>query len=232
MTHDINQFATGESPHLRDRKVLTMKFLLFSIAFLVLILAGQTLAQNNSPESNLKRTGRVTVKYDKSKDLTTVKLKQMTISKLRNERSVNDNLPLHQMDIEMWFSYSGQEPKKVDEIVMKFHAVGSNYIFLKGQQIIVALNREVRGEDKAFSLGMTDYKSSSPKFNSVYEEFMTIQVLPDAIVKISKATSAEIYVGPIGYQLTSEQQLAIAELAAMLPQPEVKKVPRDKVGAL
>lgn len=210
-----------------------MKILLSTLMVLVSFISytsAQAIRSSDIPKP--KSTGKVSAKYDKGKNITTVRLKQMTISKLKNEKDVANNLPLHQMDLEMWFSYSGRssENSVVNDVVFEFHAVGSNYIFLRGQQIIVALDRDLKGQDRAFSLGMTDYKSSAPKFNSVFEEFMSITAPSQAIEKIAKATSAEIYVGPIGYKLSNEQQKAIAELAAFLPKPTLKTAPVKTVA--
>ena len=103
-------------------------------------------------------------------------------------------------------------------MVFRFHCVAGTLIFLKPQEVIVALDREVPGKDRGFSLGMTGYRSDPPKFNSVYEEFMQIKVPADALRKIAASDSAEFYLGPIAYQLTPKQLGGLKELAAYLHQ--------------
>jgi hypothetical protein len=197
--------------------------LIRSICFgiiLILVSVSGVLAQDGKDSGKQKSKGssKIVTRYDKSADVTTVRMKQMTISTLKNEKDVGNTVALHQMDLSASFSYPGATPpKEVDSVTLVFHAVGSNYIFLTPQKIIVALDRETPGKDRAFSLGVTDYKSTAPKFNSVYEEFMSIKAPPSVLEKLANANSVEIYVGISGYKLTPEQQSQIGSLAAQLP---------------
>ena len=165
-----------------------------------------------------KSAGNVKVKYDKGKDRTTVSLKSSTITTIGQEKATASNLPLHQMDFEAWFTYSGETPgKPVEEAVFRFHCVAGTYIFLKGQEVLVAVDRLVPGKDRGFSLGMTGYKSTAPKFNSVYEEFLDVKVPTDAIKKIGSAETVEFYLGPIPYKFTPKQMESFRQFSQYLP---------------
>lgn len=167
-----------------------------------------------SADSRKPKSSRLSSKYDKSKNLTTVRIKQFTITTLAQEKQNTPNIPLHQMGLEIWYSFSGQKQTiPIEDVVFRFHAVASNYVFSRGQQVITALDRDVKGQDRAISLGMTDYKSEPPKFNSVYEEFMEVKIPAEALSRMAKAKTVEIFVGPVGYMLTEKQFEILQEIA-------------------
>lgn len=197
-------------------KKLTNTIYLACIIFACCVLA---VAQSQKDDAGKKggSAPEVSSKYNKSKDLTTVRLKPFKITTIGQEKQIGNNIPLHQMDLEISYSYSGQKiTKPVEDVNLRFHAVAGNYVFLKGQQVIAVLDKEVQGQDRAISLGTTDYKSVAPKFNSVYEEFLSLNIPPDALVKMAKAETVEIYVGPVGYRLSTELHNAIRALASQL----------------
>jgi hypothetical protein len=202
-----------------------MRSIYYSIALVlslsvlgVVIKAQGTSALSDKAKS--KANSLVVVTYDKSKDLTTVRVKQFTITTLKQEKQLAPNVPLHQMDLEIWFTYPGQTAKTTDhDVHFRFHATASNYVFLSKQQITAALDREIKGQDRAFSLGTTDYKSYPPKFNSVYEENMVVKVPSDGVLKLAMAKTLELFVGPVGYVLSEKQIGAIRELAAIVSEP-------------
>lgn len=175
-------------------------------------------AQPIEPKDREKqKPSHLSSKYDKAKDLTTVRIKQFSITKLRQEKQHAPNIPLHQMDLEVSYSFSGQkQTTPIGDVVFRFHAVGSSYVFSRGQQVIAALDREISGKDRAISLGPTDYKSEAPKFNSVYEEYMQVIMPAEAIARMAKATTLEVFVGPVGYVLTDKHLEALREMAATL----------------
>jgi len=203
-----------------------MNSLICRILFLssVLLAAQAILAQPATPDKTApKSTSKVNVKYDRSKDVTTVSLKSMTVTAPKQEKDVGSTLPLHQMDFEASFSYKGQfagEP--VSDVSLRFKCVAGTYIFLRGQELIMALDRRIPGQDRGFSLGMTSYKSFPPKFNSVYEELMELRVPTDALHKFATAKTVEFFFGPIIYELTQKQHDAVKEFASFLP-------PSDKI---
>ena len=191
---------------------LTLNLLLALFTFSVLPAAAQT-----AVPSPLKSTSNVKVKYDKGKSVTTVSLKPFTLTSLQQEKSAGSNLPLHQMDFEASFSGQGDAAKPlVGDIVLRFHCVAGTYIFLKGQEVIVAVNRDIPGQDRGFTLGNTAYRSNPPKFNSVYEEFLDLKVPADAIKKMAAAETVDIYLGPVPYRFTSKQLAALKEFGTLL----------------
>lgn len=170
---------------------------------------------------NKKSSSQVSVKYDKKKDLTTVKSKETTITQLTQEKDVAYNIPLHQMDLEVSFSYQGQlQPTKpVEEVVLRFRSTAGNNIFLRPQQIMAVLDKDNQEKGRAMALGSTDYKSGAPKFNSIYEEVMTVKVPADVLTKMAKAETIDLYVGEVKYRLKTQQHDMIRELASLLTAP-------------
>ncbi|MEO8649424.1 MAG: hypothetical protein ABI539_09685 [Acidobacteriota bacterium] len=188
------------------------------MALLFAFLSGSaTLAQSDGDKGKDKKSPVIT-KYDKGKDITTVRLKQFPISRLSQEKDAAPNFPLHQMDLEVSYNFKGQNSGPViDGVTFKFHASAGNYLFLRETQVNAVLDRDSNGMDRVIQLGMSDYKSEPPKFNSVYEEYLTVSAPAEAVEKIAKANSIELFVGPVGYRLSASQIEAIKALAASLP---------------
>jgi len=185
------------------------------LAGLTAVISGQTPTPAATPQ---RSTSKVTVKYDKSKDTTTVTLKPVTLTRVYQEKQRSQDFPLHQLQFEASFRYKGQTPTEaVEEVTIRFNSLGSNYVFLRNQEVIVAIDRLITGKDRAFSLGMTNYKSISPKFNSVYEEIMELNAPADALVKLTNAETVDIYFGPLMYGLTKKQHEAVKEFRSFLP---------------
>lgn len=196
-----------------------MNFTTRLLACIVLLvgLSAVTAAQTPEPTPQ-ESTSKVTVKYDKSKDTTTVTLKSMTLTRVYQEKQRSQDFPLHQLDMTVFFTYKGQVPTQpVEEVTVRFNNLAGSYTFMRGQEVIVALDRLVTGKDRAFSLGMTTYKSNAPKFNSVYEEIMELNAPADAMVKLSNAETVDIYFGPLMYALTKKQHEAVKEFRSFLP---------------
>lgn len=190
---------------------------IFRSAMLIILASTVSNAFAQSPEPP-KSTSKINVKYDKGKDLTTVSLKSTTITRPNQEKTTASNLPLHQMDLEGSFVHVGQFPTTpAKDIQLRFHAVAQTYIFLKPQEVIVAIDREVPNKDRGFSLGMTGYKSLPPKYNTVYEEFFEITIPTDALRKIAAAESVEFFFGPVTYKLTEKQMFSMKEWSKFLP---------------
>lgn len=191
------------------------------LAYFVLLagLSVAATAQTPSPEPTpQKSTSKVSVKYDKSKDTTTVSLKSMTLTRVYQEKERSQDFPLHQLEISAFFTYKGQIPTQpVEEVTIRFNNLAASYIFLRGQEVIVAIDRLITGKDRAFSLGMTNYKSNAPKFNSVYEEIMELTAPADAMVKLSNAETVDLYFGPLMYGLSKKQHEAVKEFRSFLP---------------
>ena len=101
-----------------------LSFCLVTLIGLSAVIAGQTPAPAATPQ---KSTSKVTVKYDKSKDTTTVTLKKMTLTRVYQEKERSQDFPLHQLEVEVFFTYKGQTPTEpVGEITMRFNSLASN----------------------------------------------------------------------------------------------------------
>ena len=188
------------------------------MAVLFALLAGSAANAQAEGDKGKDKKSPVVTKYDKGKDVTTVRLKQFSISRLSQEKDAAPNFPLHQMDLEVSYGFKGQNSGPVvDGINFKFHAAAGNYLFLRETQVNAVLDRDSNGMDRVIQLGMSNYKSAPPKFNSVYEEYLTVSAPPEALEKIAKANRIELFVGPVGYRLSESQTEAIKALAASLP---------------
>jgi hypothetical protein len=165
-----------------------------------------------------KSNKNISAKYDKGKDLTTVKLKEMTLSTLQDARKQVVDIPTHEMYMSGEFSYSGTAVKEqVETLKLTFREVSRAYFFLKGQQIVVALDPDDTERGRAIDLGFTNYKSDV-QFNSAYQEFMTLVLPFTALDKITKAKAVTLYVGQIPYRLTDKQIQNLRDFGAgMLP---------------
>lgn len=159
----------------------------------------------------------VNVKYDKKKDLTTVRLKPFRITNLILEKEAMKSVPLHQTDLEISYEFAGQQASKVDSVTFRFSVTASNYIFLRSQTAMAVLDNEQEGKGRAFAIGESDYKSFPPEFNTVFKETMVVAAPAEALARMAKANSLQIYLGPVGYAISEKQLGAIKELAAMLP---------------
>ena len=164
-----------------------------------------------------KPNKRISSKYDKGKDRTTVKLKAMPLTGLNDERKTVTAVASHQMDVEVSFTHPGQTvTEQVAEMEFRFHMTAGAYLFYKPQQIVVALDQG-SDEGRAMDLGFTGYKSTT-QFNSVFEEFMSITIPFSALDKITKAKKVELYVGPVAYELKDAQIQDLRDLGAkMMP---------------
>jgi len=129
----------------------------------------------------------VNIKYDKKNDITTVRLKPFKIARLMREKQAEANVPAHHTDIEISYSFPGQQQSKpVESVIFKFQVVSDNYTFLRPQTVMAVLDPEST-DGRAFALGTTDYKSYPPKFQSIFEETLAVAAPPDAITKMAKA---------------------------------------------
>ncbi len=184
-----------------------MKFAVRSLLIVLVVIFGSfAVAAQDS---------QVNIKYDKKKDLTTVKLKSFRISRLILEKERTQSIPLHQTDLEISYSFSGEKATKVENVTLRFLVTSNNYTFLRPQAAMAVVDNE-GGTGRAFALGNSDYKSYQ-RFAAVMEETLVVQTPAEALAKMAKANSLQIYLGPVAYNITSSQLQAIKELAGHLP---------------
>ena len=199
-----------------------MKLSLTLAVILLVVFFGGLFAVNaqsgTDTRSKEKLSKLLSTSYDKKKDVTTVRLKRSSITKIGQEKDNTPNFPLHQMDLEVFLTQKGQAPgAPVDSVVLNFYAVAGNYVFLRPAQVMAVIDRDAVGEDRAIELGMSNYKSNPPKFNTVYEESLSVTIPAEALTRMAKANALELFVGPVGYRLTENQLSAIRDLASFLP---------------
>lgn len=191
-------------------------FRIFTVFALVSL--GTVFALGQGTETPKPKTNKhISSKYDKGKDRTTVKLKSMPLTGLSDERKTVTAVASHQMDVEASFSHPGQAAtEQVAELELRFHMTAGAYLFLKPQQIVLALDQGTE-QGRAIDLGFSNYKSTV-QFNSVYEEFLNLTIPFTALDKMTKAKKVEIYVGPLVYQLKDEQIQDLRDFGSkMLP---------------
>ena len=190
------------------------QLLLFGI--LLLSVAGIAVGQEKS-ESLLN------VKYDKKKNVTTVRLKSMKLTPVVQQDQSSYQIPVHQVLLDVSTSFEGEKPTKPVDVLFRFQVSAGNYIFLRSQAGMAVLDKE-GDTGRAIPLGNSDYKSYSPKFNSVYEETLVVTAPAEALQKMVSAKTVHIYLGPVGYALAGKGQLeGIKELAQFLTQASQAK---------
>jgi hypothetical protein len=197
-----------------------MKSLRASATFFIVVFAiGLNIAYAQNEDGKKSKSSKlISISYDKKKQIRTVRIKRSSITRLAQEKDNAPNFPLHQMDLDMVVTQKGENPSApVEAVVINFYPVAGNYIFMRPAQVIAVIDRNAEGEDRAIPLGMSDYKSMAPKFNTVYEEVLSVTVPLEVLIRMAKANSLELFVGPVGYQLTNNQLGAIKEVAASFP---------------
>lgn len=159
----------------------------------------------------------VNIRYDKKKDLTTVRLKPFRITNLILEKEAMKSVPLHQTELEISFDHAGQQATKVETVTFNFQVTARSYTFLRSQTAMAVLDNEPAGNGRAFAIGSSDYRSFPCEFNTVCKEALVVSAPAEALAKMAKANSLQVYLGPVAYAITEKQLSAIKELAGMLP---------------
>jgi hypothetical protein len=133
-------------------------------------------------------------------------LKSLSLTQLSMDDQARSSIPLHQMALEVLYRFGGDAPAgPAGELKLLFRVTAGNYIFLHGQKVMLALDNE-NGKGRAIIVGDTNYNSNPPKFNSVYEETLEVSAPAEILSRMAKANTVEIYVGPVVYKLTKDQQ--------------------------
>ena len=183
------------------------QLLLFAI--LLLSVAGIAAGQE-------KTESLLNVKYDKKKNVTTVRLKSMKLTPVVQQDQSSYQIPVHQVVLDISTTYDGEKPTKPVDVLLRFQVSSSNYVFLRSQAAMAVLDKEAEN-GRALPLGSSDYKSYPPKFNSVYEETLVVTAPAEALLKMVNAKTVSLYLGPVQYPVVGKGQLeAIKELAQFL----------------
>jgi hypothetical protein len=180
----------------------------------LLVGCASTLQAQETKKEGAKKSNNVSSKYNKSKNLTTVSLKKMALTGLQDEKPQAQEIPTHQMDMEVFFTHPGEQlDKAVENVTLRFSVATRAYFFMRPQPISVVLDEKIEGAGRLLRLGDSDYKSDL-KFNSIYEEFMAISIPAETLAKIAAAKTVAIYVGPSAYSLREKQIADLRELAS------------------
>jgi hypothetical protein len=192
------------------------------MALLGLVIVGSGLSVvhgQDATRKNEKGSKMISTSFDKKKGARVVKMRRSTITRIAQEKDTAPNFPLHQMDFEMSLAQKGLDgPGEISDVVLTFYAVGRNYVFLRPAQVMAVMDRDAEGEDRAIGLGMSTYRSEAPKFNTVFEESMSVTIPAEALARMAKANALELFVGPIGYRLNENQLSAVREMARLIPE--------------
>jgi hypothetical protein len=189
---------------MRNKLYLSLS-LIFVIGLLSFPCAIRSALATDQDKEAKNGNNRISTKYDKGTNTTTVTLKSMALTGLKEERPQAQSIPKHQMDMDAFFTYPGEQmQKQVEEATFRFHATSGNYFYMRGQTVTAVLDKANPEKGRLLQLGTTDYKSSL-KFNSVYEEIMTMRVPFAAIEKLIRGETIDVYVGPVPYTLKDSQ---------------------------
>ena len=146
------------------------------------------------------------VAIDKAGSGRVAHLKPLSLTQLSGDEQARASIPLHQMALEVLYRFGGEAPAgPAGDLKLLFRVTARNYVFLHGQKVLLALDNE-NGKGRAIIVGDTNYNSKPPEFNSVFEETLEVSAPAEILSRIAKANTVEIYVGPVVYKLTKDQQ--------------------------
>ncbi|HEX8097914.1 MAG TPA: hypothetical protein VF507_07755 [Pyrinomonadaceae bacterium] len=160
-------------------------------------------------KTKFKHNGKISTKYNKSKDQTAVELNPMAASSSMASEAQNLR-DASQMDLAASFTYQGQVlTKPVEALTLTFHARAKNPVFQKGQNVLATLDGQ-----NALMLGTSTYKSSSQTF--IFEEIMSVQVPYETLSKIISAKTVELFLGPRKITLKESHIEALRDMASRM----------------
>jgi hypothetical protein len=170
-------------------------------------------AQKNEtqpPKRQFNHKFQISKKYDKGKDRSTVTLKPMAIT-TSLAKEVTDLKQVPQIDLEVYFSYQGEQPSKPTETAtLALHSLAANPVYRQPQDLIAVVNGET-----ALMLGKTTYKSLSKTF--MFEEIMSVDIPLDAMKKMSGAKTLQFYLAQQReLRLTDSQLEAIRDITSRM----------------
>ena len=133
-------------------------------------------------------------------------LKPLSLTQINLDEQARSSIPLHQMALEVLYAFSGEAPTgPAGDVKLLFRVTSSKYVFLHGQKVLLVLDND-KGTGRAIVVGDTNYNSKAPEFNTVYEETFEVSAPAEILSYIAKANTVDIYVGPVIYKLTKDQQ--------------------------
>jgi hypothetical protein len=179
---------------------------LFQAAIMIVLANSFAAGQDPAaikPETTNKH---IKVKYNKSKDLTTVTLKTLSLSSAMNREFTRES-ESGNLDLEVEFTYPGQTlSKPAEALKFTFRGTQKNQVWQKAQTIALVID-----EETALVLGQSTYSSKSQTF--YFEEVMSIPVPYEAAKKMAAAKTLRIQLGTRIINIKDDQ---LQDLRAMV----------------
>lgn len=148
----------------------------------------------------------IKVKYNKSKDITTVTLKTLSLSGAMNREFTRES-ESGNLDLDVEFTFQGQTlTKPAEELKFTFRGTQKNLIWQKSQTVAAVINDET-----ALVLGQSTYSSQSQTF--YFEEVMSVSVPYEAMKQIAAAKSLRLQLGTRNINIKDDQ---LQDLRAMV----------------
>jgi hypothetical protein len=159
-------------------------------------------AQNSKSDADsktgAKTNNHIKVKYNQSKNETTVTLKTMALSNSMNKEFTRES-EFGQLDLDVYFTYQGQQlAKPADSLVLKFKGTSKNILWQRGQNLVAVID-----DQNALLLGPTKYTSTNQTF--YFEEILTISVPYEAMQRIASAKTLTFQLGTRNIRITADQ---------------------------
>lgn len=183
-----------------------------SILFTILIAFGVTLAQEDKkPEdkSQTKAAKSIVTKFDKSKNLTTVRLKSMDLGGAMN-KEVTAESQIPQLTFDAFFTFAGeQKSQPIDSATFRFTVRAKFPVYKHGENLMAVLD-----DATAVPLGSTSYKTNAQTF---YTDEILEAVLPNEVMqRIAQAKTLKLYLGTREIPFRTDQFNSLRELAARM----------------
>jgi hypothetical protein len=151
----------------------------------------------------------IKVKYNKSKNETTVTLKTLSLSNSMNKEFTRES-EFGQLDLDAYFTYPGQQlTKPAESMTLAFKATQKNQLWQRAQNLVAVID-----DQTALVLGATSYSSNSQTF--YFEELMKISVPYEAIRKIAAAKSLAFQLGTRNIRIKEDQLEDLRAIAARM----------------
>ena len=159
-------------------------------------------AQNSKSDADsktgVKTNNHIKVKYNQSKNETTVTLKTMPLSNSMNKEFSRES-EFGQLDLDVYFTYQGQQlAKPADSLVLKFKGTSKNILWQREQSLVAVID-----DQNALLLGPTKYTSTNQTF--YFEEILTISVPYEAMQRVASAKTLAFQLGTRNIRISSDQ---------------------------
>ena len=178
--------------------------LILVCAVLLSIFATMSFAQDSKSEA--KPNKNIKLKYNQSKNETTVTLKTLSLSNSMNKEFTRDS-EYGLMDLDVSFTYLGKEiTKPAGAMTLKFKSTAKTLLWQHAQRLVAVID-----DLDALMLGDTKYSSNSQTF--YMEEILTISVPYAAAQKIANAKTLSFQLGTRSIGIKNDQ---LEDLRAMI----------------